>query len=73
MKLVVYDEYEKFRSYKQPQFNYPYENRKNTMGSFDFDNEFDYNPDTKNYDYTFYETALNFRLSQVCMNNNFAD
>lgn len=43
MKLVVYDEYEKFRSYRQPQFNYPYENRKNTIDYFEFDNDFKLN------------------------------
>lgn len=42
--LVLYDEIEKFRKYKHPDFNYPYERRKSKLNSFSLDSinsEFD--------------------------------
>lgn len=63
MKLVVYDEFEKFHSYKEPLFNYPYEKRKNTIGSFHVEFDFEYDDRIKNYKYEFQETILKFRKS----------
>ena len=31
MEIVIYDEFEKFRHYNDPQFSYPYEKRKNLL------------------------------------------
>ena len=36
MRVVVYDEFELFRDYSDPLFNYPYEKRKNLLGSFKY-------------------------------------
>lgn len=36
MEIVVYDEIEKFRQYNHPEFQYPFEQRKNTLEEFQF-------------------------------------
>lgn len=47
MEVVIYDEIEKFRNYNHPQFQYPFEKRKNAITNFD------YAIDIKNYTYMF--------------------
>jgi len=43
-ELVLYDEIEKFREYDDPQFSYPYQNRKSKLNSFTLENlDFTYN------------------------------
>jgi len=53
MEVVVYDEIEKFRSYNNPQFSYPYQKRKNNLGDLNFAWEVPYSDSTSNYDYTY--------------------
>lgn len=60
MNVVVYDEFEKFRQYKSPLFNYPYEKRKNMIGSFPFKYDLNYDKNTKNYEYQYKESKLLF-------------
>ena len=67
MKLVVYDEIEKFRPSNNPLFDYPYEPRKNMLSEFDFDFEIPEMANGENYDYTIPVNVLAFRLSQVCL------
>jgi hypothetical protein len=35
-ELVAYDEIERFNDYQNPQFDYPYAERKNQLSSFNF-------------------------------------
>ena len=53
MEVVVYDEIEKFRSYNNPQFSYPYQKRKNNLGDLNFAWEVPYSDSNSNYDYTY--------------------
>ncbi len=36
MEVVVYDEVEKFRKYDDDEFSYPYQKRKNNLGTIKF-------------------------------------
>ena len=53
MEVVVYDEVEKFRSYNDPQFSYPYQKRKNNLGYFNFEWEVPNSATLNNYDYSY--------------------
>lgn len=53
MKVVVYDEIEKFRNSNNPLFDYPYEPRKNLLSEFGFNFKIPESSDGKNYDYKF--------------------
>ena len=65
MEIVVYDEIEKFRRYDHPEFQYPFEKRKNTLEEFSF--SLDVPDDGNNYDYLYKDDKLQFRISQVCL------
>lgn len=73
MEIVIYDEFEKFRQYNDPEFTYPYEKRKNLLEKFTFNYGVSYSSELGNYDYSFKEENVLFRISQVCMENNYLD
>lgn len=64
-ELVIYDEIEYFKNYRDPEFFYPYQQRKTNIGNFVFETKFygyeDY--------YYFYWTqkTVSLRQSEVCM------
>jgi hypothetical protein len=47
-ELVLYDEVEYFKNYNDPEFNYPYSNRKTKLGSFNLEITV---PDDYDYEY----------------------
>ena len=69
--LVVYDEIEYFRDYKNPLFNYPYQKRKNKVQSFSFSADPDRIADDGAYDYN--QLQLKFQTSQVCLQPHYME
>ena len=65
IELVIYDEVEKFPSFSDERFNYPFIERKNIINSFTID-------DTSAVvdDYAYRSQKIEFQMSQVCLEAN---
>ena len=66
IELVLYDEVEYFKKHDDPQFNYPYERRKNKLNSYTLN--LDMNEETSNYEYFLEEVRL--QNSIACLEPN---
>lgn len=66
-ELIIYDETENFRQYNNELFNYPYEDRRKRVTSFNLDF---INPYTGPIDYSYPFGHIEYRLSQVCLEAN---
>lgn len=71
MEVVVYDETEKFENYKHREFNYPFEQRKNNLALVEVDWDKSFDPEKVNEQYVFPTDEFSFRISQVCLDNEF--
>ena len=56
IELIVYDEVENFKSYDDPEFNYPFERRKNLLSRYTFATSID--QETSDYEYPTEEVRL---------------
>lgn len=81
-QIVIYDEIEKFREYDDPQFSYPYEDRKIQVNSYtldveffelkDFEYKFDKVGVTKELiNYEYFSQQVIFQKSYVCLESHY--
>ena len=73
METVIYDESEKFSQYNSDQFHYPYAKRKNNIAVIKFDTSRDYYPELNNFAYVYEKIQTQFKISQVCLENDYLD
>lgn len=67
IELIIYDEVELFRDYHDPNFQYPFQKRKEVVSQVNFQIQPNIDID-ENYQYV--SSTLNFKISQTCLEQN---